>query len=42
MSNLPRWVRTLILLVIIAVAVVILFQWVFPWVESTWYNPAVE
>lgn len=38
---LPRWVRILALVVLAAVAVVVLFEWVFPWVETTYYNPSV-
>jgi lipopolysaccharide export LptBFGC system permease protein LptF len=37
----PRWVRILALVVLAAVAVVVLFEWVFPWVETTYYNPSV-
>ena len=38
---LPRWVRILALVVLAAMAVVVLFEWVFPWVETTYYNPSV-
>jgi len=41
MDGLPRWARTVLLLVVVAVAVVVLFEWVFPWVESTYYDPSV-
>jgi hypothetical protein len=30
----PAWVRALVLLVAFAVIVLVLFEWVFPWVES--------
>lgn len=41
MGSLPRWARTVLLLVVVALAVVVLFEWVFPWVESTYYDPSV-
>jgi flagellar basal body-associated protein FliL len=37
----PRWVRVLVLLVIIAVSVVVLFTWVFPWVEELTQDPTL-
>jgi hypothetical protein len=33
--------RTVLWLVVIAVAVVILFTWVFPWVEARTQDPAI-
>lgn len=29
------WVKALLVLVVLAVVVVVLFTWVFPWVEAT-------
>jgi len=37
----PRWVRVLVLLVVIAVSVVVLFTWVFPWVEELTQDPTI-
>lgn len=31
----PRWLRIILIIVLIAVAVVVLFTTVFPWVEQT-------
>ncbi|HKJ57047.1 MAG TPA: hypothetical protein VJ978_13790 [Nitriliruptoraceae bacterium] len=42
MTGLPRWLRVLVILIAIAAGVVVLFEWVFPWVEATWYNPSLE
>ncbi len=39
--GLPRWVKALILTVLIAVGIVVLFTWVFPWVESNLQNPTM-
>lgn len=36
-----RWVRWVLYVVLALVAVWLLFEFVFPWVESRWYNPAV-
>jgi polyferredoxin len=37
----PRWVRVLVLLVVIAVSVLVLFTWVFPWVEELTQDPTI-
>ena len=37
----PRWIRALVLLVVIAVSVVVLFTWVFPWVEELTQDPTI-
>ncbi|TVP62328.1 MAG: hypothetical protein EA340_15685 [Nitriliruptor sp.] len=37
----PRWLRVLVLLVVIAVSVVVLFTWVFPWVEELTQDPTI-
>ena len=37
----PRWRKALLLTVLIAVAVVVLFTWVFPWVEETTQVPTI-
>ena len=37
----PRGVRILVLLVVIAVSVVVLFTWVFPWVEELTQDPTI-
>ncbi len=37
----PRWVKAILLLVVIAVAVVVLFTTVFPWVEERTQNPTM-
>lgn len=37
----PRWVRVILLLVVIAVSVVVLFTWVFPWVEELTQDPTI-
>lgn len=31
----PRWLRIILIIVLIAIAVVVLFTTVFPWVERT-------
>lgn len=31
----PKWLRITLFVVLIPVAVVVLFTWVFPWVERT-------
>ena len=36
-----RAVRILVLLVVIAVSVVVLFTWVFPWVEELTQDPTL-
>ena len=37
----PRWLKALLLTVLIAVAVVVLFTWVFPWVEEMTQDPTI-
>jgi len=37
----PRWVRWLVLVVVIAASVVVLFTWVFPWVEELTQDPTL-
>ncbi len=37
----PRWLRVLVLLVVIAISVVVLFTWVFPWVEEMTQDPTL-
>lgn len=40
-GGLPRWVKIVLLLVLIAVAVVVLFTTVFPWVEERMQDPTM-
>jgi hypothetical protein len=40
-GGLPRWLRAILLLVLIAVGVVVLFLWVFPWVEERMQDPTM-
>ena len=37
----PRWVKAILLLVVISVAVVVLFTTVFPWVEERTQDPTM-
>ena len=37
----PRWVKPLVLTVVIVVAIAVLFTWVFPWVESMQQDPTL-
>ena len=37
----PRWLKALLLTVLIAVAVIVLFTWVFPWVEEMTQDPTI-
>lgn len=37
----PRWLRIVLLVLVIALAVVVLFTTVFPWVESRLENPTM-
>ena len=37
----PRWVRPVVLTLVIVLAVVVLFMWVFPWVESMQQDPTL-
>jgi len=39
--RLPRWLRVVLLLVLIAVAIVVLFTTVFPWVERQLEDPTM-
>lgn len=39
--RLPTPVRVLLWVVLIAVAIVVLFTWVFPWVESIQQDPTL-
>jgi len=36
-----RWLRGIVVAVLIVVAVVVLFTWVFPWVESLQQDPTI-
>ncbi len=40
-TGLPRWGKAILLLVVIAVSIVILFTWVFPWVEEMTQDPTM-
>lgn len=40
-SRLPGWGKAIVWLVVVAVAVVVLFTWVFPWVESIQQDPTL-
>lgn len=35
------WLKALLWVVLVAVAIVVLFTWVFPWVESLQQNPTL-
>ncbi len=37
----PRWLKALLLTVLIVVAVLVLFTWVFPWVEEMTQDPTI-
>ena len=37
----PRWAKAILLLVVIAVAIVVLFTTVFPWVEERMQDPTM-
>jgi hypothetical protein len=37
----PRWLKAVLLLVLVAVGVVVLFTWVFPWVEERLQDPTM-
>ncbi len=37
-----RWVKPLVITVLILLAVWVLFTWVFPWVTEMGFNPAME
>ncbi|MEX2550441.1 MAG: hypothetical protein WD638_09455 [Nitriliruptoraceae bacterium] len=37
----PRWAKPVLLTLVIAVAIVVLFTWVFPWVESMQQDPTL-
>lgn len=39
--SVPRWSRWVLWAILAAVLVVVLFEYVFPWVEATFYNPGV-
>ena len=36
-----RWVRMLLLTLLIAVSIVVLFTWVFPWLEELTQDPTM-
>ena len=36
-----RWLRAVLLVLLVALAVVVLFLWVFPWVESIQQDPTL-
>ena len=36
-----RGVRSIVIVVLIAVAIVVLFNWVFPWVERQQQDPTI-
>lgn len=38
----PRAVRVLLLVLLAAGVLVLLFGWVFPWVETNVYNPTLD
>ena len=40
--GLPRLVRILVVTVAVALVLVLLFGWIFPWVETNIYNPALD
>lgn len=37
----PRWLKVILLVALIAIVVVVLFTTVFPWVEARLDNPAI-
>ena len=37
----PRWLRAVLLTVLIAISIVVLFTWVFPWVEERSQDPTL-
>ena len=37
----PRWLKVVVLIVLIAVAVIVLFTTVFPWVEERMQDPTM-
>lgn len=37
-----RWVRPVVITVLVLVVVWVLFTWVFPWVTDMGFNPAME
>jgi len=37
----PRWLKVIVLIVLIAVAVIVLFTTVFPWVEERMQDPTM-
>jgi len=37
----PRWLKVVLLTLLIAVGVVVLFTWVFPWVEESTQDPTI-
>jgi hypothetical protein len=39
--RLPRWLKAVLLTVVIAVSIVVLFTWVFPWVEELTQVPTI-
>lgn len=40
--GLPRAVRVLLIALVVAAVLVLLFGWVFPWVETNIYNPSLD
>ena len=40
-SRVPTWAKVIIWVVVVAVAVVVLFTWAFPWVESLQQDPTL-
>ena len=40
-SGMPRWLKVIVLIVLIAVAVIVLFTTVFPWVEERMQDPTM-
>ncbi len=41
-SGMPKAVRILLLVLVAALIIVLLFGWVFPWVEANIYNPSLD
>jgi hypothetical protein len=37
----PSWLKALLWIVAIALAIVVLFTWVFPWVEERTQDPTI-
>lgn len=37
-----RWVRPVVITVVVLLVVWVLFTWVFPWVTEMGFNPAME